>query len=262
MRAARRGSSLLVLALLAVALTSGGWSLRTSAPPAPPRALLAIADLRGHALVLADTGDPARARRIPLAGGPHEIATLPGGRIVASLEQAGALAVVDVATGQTRTLEVGGLPHGVALGGDTLYVTDRSTDRLRRFSIADWHEGASLPAGAWPHAIVRLPDGALAVAHAADDTLSIGGRIVAVSHVPETIAAAPDGRVATAGSLGGAVQFFSAQGVLLATHDVGGRPVRVLFAPDGGTLAVALSADGAVVLLSGGATRRVEVGGV
>ena len=83
-----------------------------------------------------------------------------------------------------------------------------------------------------------------------------------VSHVPESIAVASDGRVATAGSIGGTLHVFDAHGTLLEQHEVGGRPVRLLYDPRGETLAAALSADGAVAILEDGAVRRVVVGGV
>jgi DNA-binding beta-propeller fold protein YncE len=190
------------------------------------------------------------------------MALLPDGRVVVSLEQAGAIAIVDPHPGETRTLDVGGLPHGLALLGGALYVTDRSTDRLRRFSTTDWREGAPVSVGAWPHAVARLPDGTLAVANAADDTLIIAEAVVPVSQVPETIAVAADGRVATAGSLGGVVHLFSRDGAPEGSHEVGGRPVRVLFAPDGDILAVALSSEAAVAMIEGGRVRRIVVGGV
>ncbi len=259
---APRGWPLLLVACAALAV-AGGTRANRSEVLGPPPARLLIADLRGRALVVVDTGDPSSPRRIPLPGGPHEMVSLPGGRVAVSLEQTGAIAVVDVVTGAVvRTLEVGGLPHGLALINHTLFVTDRATDRLRRFDTEDWREEASTPAGAWPHALAQMPGGGLAVANAADDTVNIGGHAVAVSHVPETIAVAHDGRVATAGSLGGAVQVFSRTGAPVSWHEVGGRPVRVLFSPDGSTLAIALSADGAVALIASDGVRRVDVGGV
>ena len=104
------------------------------------------------------------------------------------------------------------------------------------------------------------------VANAADDTLSIGDRTLSVSHVPESVAVAPDGRVATAGSVGGVVHIFDAAGTLISRTDVGGRPVRLLYDPSGRVLAVSLSAAGAVALLEQNfgqnEVRRVGGGGV
>ena len=227
---------------------------------------LAVADLRGHALVLLDTADGSR-RTIPLPGGPHEMALLPDGRLVLSLEQSGALAVVDPASGAVETLAVGGLPHGLAVIGNVLIVTDRSRDVLRRFELtgrtaADWRELVPVPAGHWPHIIAPLPDGEFAVANAGDSTLRIGTHLVAASNTPETLAVSPTGEVATAGSLGGVVQAFGADGTLQWQRLVGGRPVRVAYAPDGLTLAVSVSADGTVALIGPAhVVRTVTVGG-
>ena len=161
-----------------------------------------------------------------------------------------------------QTLEVGGTPHGLAVAGDTLYVTDRSVDAIRRFTIGSWAEQPPIAAGAMPHIVASRSDGSLAVVNAADDTLTLGNRAVHVSHVPESIAVAVDGRVATAGSVGGMVHVFDRLGAAVEEHEVGGRPVRLLYAPSGRVLAVALSADGTIALVEDGVVRRVTVGGV
>ena len=228
----------------------------------PPPLTLAVADLRGQVLVVMHTGNPAEPRRIPLPGGPHEIAALPDGRVAVSLEQFGAIAIVDVVTGAVETLEVGGTPHGLAVAGDTLYVTDRSVSAVRRFAIGAWHERAPIASGTWPHIVALRPDGSLAIANAADDTLTVGDRTLRVSHVPESIAVAADGRVAAAGSVGGTLHVFDASGAPTAQYHLGGRPVRLLYDPRGGVLAAALSADGTVALLEREELRRVVVGGV
>ncbi len=113
-----------------------------------------------------------------------------------------------------------------------------------------------------PHIVASRPDGSLAIANAADDTLTLGDRAIHVSHVPESIAVGLDGRVATAGSVGGTLHVFDASGAPIAEHEVGGRPVRLLYAPNGRVLAAALSADGTVALVEDGVVRRITVGGV
>lgn len=225
---------------------------------------LLVADLRGRALVIVDLARPEELRRIALPGGPHELLELPDGRIVASLEQSGALAVVDLASGEVERIATGGLPHGLALDGTTLYVTDRAVGGVRRFDTGDWSEREPVEAGAWPHAVAVLPGGALAVANASASTLLIGGHERAVSELPETIALAPDGTaVATAGALGGAVEVYALDGSPLRRIAVGGRPVRVAFSPDGRLIAAALSAGASVALIDeDGAVDHIAVSGV
>ncbi|MFA7249278.1 MAG: YncE family protein [Dehalococcoidia bacterium] len=229
---------------------------------APPPSTLLIADLRGHALVVASTADPSGVLRIPLPGGPHEMVALPDGRVAVSLEQYRAIALVDPRTGHVESLDVGGTPHGLAVAGDTLYVTDRSVSAVRRFALGTWEERTPVPAGAWPHIVEPRPDGSLAIANAADDTVTLGERSASVSQVPESIAVAPDGSVATAGSIGGTLHIFDAAGKPLARYDIGGRPVRLQYDPSGRVLAASLSADGTVALVERGVVRRVAVGGV
>lgn len=228
----------------------------------PPALTLAVADLRGHALVVVRTDDRSATRRIALPGGPHEMVALPDGRLVVSLEQYGALAVVDVARGDVTRLTVGGVPHGLAVDGTTLYVTDRSADAVRRFSIDTLEERAPLPVGVTPHIVATGADGTLLVANAGEDTLNIGERKLPVSHVPESIAVGADGVVATAGSIGGTLHLFDRDGRAIGAHDLGGRPVRLQYDSPGRVLAASLSAERAVAFVEGGSVRRVVVGGV
>ena len=274
MRAARRGAgrlfrdrlSLLAVAALVAALaasSAGGGRVDGRNGPGPAGVLL-IADLRGHELVVLDLKRPHEPRRIALPGGPHELLRLDDGRVVASLEQRGALAIVDLRAGAVETLELGGLPHGLAVHDGVLYVTDRSAGVVRRLRVAGWRELAPLAAGIWPHAVATLPDGEPVVASAGDDMLRIGERALTVSAMPETVALAPDGgRVAVAGARGGELEVFTADGAALLTVELGGRPVRLAFAPDGAVLAVALSAGRAVALIdAAGTVTRVPVPGV
>ncbi len=226
--------------------------------------LLVVADIRGQAVVLVDGQTGEVVTRIAVPGGPHELLELPDGRILASLEQSGRFALIDFDTGDIETIEVGGVPHGIALHGETLLVTDRATSQVRRFELAGWRELAPIETGRWPHAVAVLSDGRLAIAEAGPSTLSIGDEPVPVSELPETVAVDP-GRtlIATAGALGGALQLFDAAGSVLLETALGGRPVRVVFSPDGGTIAVALSAAHEVALVDlDGGVRRVPVTGV
>lgn len=270
-RSPRGTARALLIAAFALLLA---WALPVEAAPHGPAArgisaegehrLLAIADLRGHALLILDPATPESARRISLPGGPHELALLPDGRVAASLEQSGSLAVVDLASGAVEVVALGGVPHGLALRDGVLHVTDREHGTVRRLRLDDWIEESAVEAGIWPHAVEVLPGGGLVVADAATSTLRIGGRVLATSELPETVAISRDGtRIATAGAYGDSVEVFAVDGTLLMRTAVGGRPVRVAFSPVGDQLAVALSAQGVVSLLDGqGVVRRVEVGGL
>lgn len=258
--------------LMAVAFAGALLSLGLFASaPVPRGEQLAVADLRGHALVVIDPTRPDEARRISLPGGPHELLRLPDGRIAVSLEQSGAVAVVDIGTGVVESIETGGLPHGLALQrtlkGDRLLVTDREHDAVRRFAASGaaptWNELEAIPAGGWPHAVVAGARGVVAIARARDSMLSVDGRDIAVSALPETLALAPDGdRFATAGALGGAVQIVNRDGFVELDTPVEGRPVRAVFSPDGMLVAVALSAASEVAFVErSGGVRRVVVAG-
>ncbi len=246
------GAAVLAVALAVFALT---WS-----PGRAPDPLL-VADLRGHALVILDPADPESARSIPLPGGPHELLCLPDGRVLVSLEQSGMLALVDLADGTVEEIKVGGIPHGLAIADGIVFVTDRSVDVVRRFEVDGWRELDPIVTNAWPHAVAVLPDGGLAVTSAHPGAVILDGVGVAVGETTETVAVREDGAVATAAATDGVVMVMTPDGESLGRWDVGGRPVRVAFAPDG-TLAVALSAAHAVALIDGDVVRQVAVEGV
>ena len=100
------------LALVAIVSLFLAWPAGSESPELEGR--LAVADLRGHALILIDLEDTDTATRLALPGAPHELVELPDGRIVASLPRVGALAIVDI-SGDTEIVGVGGIPHGLAL---------------------------------------------------------------------------------------------------------------------------------------------------
>lgn len=258
-----------IAAVLAIVLLSiAAWPGTIGAGAAND--VLVVADLRGQALIVLDPSHPESARRIALPGGPHELLALPDGRVAVSLEQGGAIALVDLAHETAEVRSVGGLPHGLALGrGDDgtalLLVTDRAADAVRRFRLDDFTERAPIGVGAWPHAVAALDGDRVAVALAHADAVRMVGdgddRVVATSALPETIDVdAAHRRVATAGALGDTVEVVDWLGERVATYPVsGGRPVRVRYAPDG-TLAVALSAARAVEVISPqGVARRLPV---
>ena len=127
----------LVVALVAMLATvalylNASPATTVSTPPADGR--LIVADLRGDALVVIDLGG-APPRHIALPGGPHELLRLPDGRIVASLEQAGALAVIEIDSGTVETVVTGGSPHGLGYDAGTLFFTDRDASAVRRLIV-------------------------------------------------------------------------------------------------------------------------------
>ena len=188
------GGRLLIAALAALALlaalyiTGSIGSDAVSGGDPGPRAVLLIADLRGQALVVVDLERAGSPTRIAVPGGPHELVLLDDGRAVTSLEQQGALAVVDLDEGSVEIIEVGGLPHGLAVSDGLLYVTDRSIGAVRRLRVDGWSELSPLPAGAAPHAVRALPGGELVIVSAGDDAVRIGDRLLRVSALPETVA--------------------------------------------------------------------------
>ncbi len=187
------------------------------------------------------------------------------------------LAIVDPRSGEVREVPTGGMPHGLAVADGVLYVSDRERDAVRRFFVATWVELAPLPSGHWPHAVVATADG-VAVANAGDSKLTLsmsspsnsadpmlaGSNVVLrTSALPETIASAADGRIATAGALGDSVDVFDRDGARVFQREVGGRPVRVGFSTNGRTIAAALSASREVAFIDdGGDVRHVSVGGM
>lgn len=225
--------------------------------------LLVVADLRGQALIVVDPTAPEAARRIPVPGGPHELLRMPDGRVVVSLEQSGALVLVDLVTGEVERRGVGGRPHGLALQPDgVLLVTDRDAEAVRRFVLASGEELAPLRAEGWPHAVMLGPAGDVIVALASADAVQAGSLRLAAPDLAETVAVAADGRIATAGALDGVVVVYDRAGDIIERYEVGGRPVRVMFDVTADRLAVALSAAGAVAVIEDGRLRIVRVAGV
>lgn len=251
-------AALVAVLLLVVAARSPGSSSAASPPD-----LLVVADLRGQALIVVDLAVPKAARRIPVPGGPHELLSLPDGRVVVSLEQSGALAFVHLATGEVEHREIGGRPHGLALQPDgVLLVTDRDAEAVRRFGLRGGEELVPLRAEGWPHAVALGPAGEVIVALASADAVQVDSLRLAAPDLAETVAVAPDGRIATAGALDGVVVVYDRAGRVLERYQVGGRPVRVMFDAGGDRLAVALSAAGAVAVIEDGRVRVAPVAGV
>jgi DNA-binding beta-propeller fold protein YncE len=248
------------LAVLALLIA---WPTADRVRAARHDAQLVVADLRADELLLVDVGQAAVIDRIPMPGGAHELLELPDHRVLVSIEQAGRLALVDLETGSVLEIPIGGTPHGLAFDGEVVFVTDRDADEVRRFHLSTWEELDPIPTGRWPHAVVLTSDGSIAVAAALDDAIVIGDQLVAVSGLPETVDIAPDGAIAAAGAVGGELHILAPDGSEELRISLGGRPVRVRFAPDGESVAVALSASGEVARVGrDGQLERVPVPGV
>lgn len=249
-----------LLFLLALLVT---WLVAARVGAAGQQDQLLVADLRADELLLVDTGSRGVTSRLALPGAPHELLELPDGRVVASIEQHGLLAIADLDSGQIEVVAVGGVPHGLALDDDLLLVTDRGSDQIRRFELDGWNELAPIATARWPHAVAVTLDGRVIVAAALDNVLALGPALIETSELPETVSIASDGTIATAGAIGGELLLVDATGGEQLRVALGGRPVRVLFAPDGRTVAVALSASGQVALVDrAGVVRRIAVPGV
>lgn len=255
---ATAGIAALAMAVLAVLVALG----TSEASTAGAEGTLLVADLRGDALLVLDPESLAVRQRIGLPGGAHELLQLPDRRVLVSIEQQGQLVVVDLADGRIEVIEVGGTPHGLALAGDRVLVTDRAIDAVRRFDFPAWSELPSVPTGRWPHAVGVTPNGDVAVAVADGGALEIGGRVYPLGRTTETLDIRADGTVAVAAATDGVVATYSADEEMAGRWDVGGRPVRVHFSDDGTRLAVALSAAGAVAIIDAAGVRTVDVTGV
>ena len=152
--------------------------------------------------------------------------------------------------------------HGLALHDGVLLVTDRAVNQVRRFRLDGWYELDPVQTAEWPHAVRVTPTGGVAVATAVAGRLDVDGVGQVVGRTTETLDVRSDGAIAVAAATDGVVAVYDDAFALEGRWDVGGRPVRVLFSPDGATLAVALSAAGAVALIDAGGPRIVPVAGV
>lgn len=98
-----------------------------------PGGRLAIADTRGHALVVYDTEPKLRfARRIPLDGTPLGLATGDDGRVWVALSERNRAFPVDLETGRSgRSIRTVRDPFSLAAGDGVLAIASRSTGTLQ-----------------------------------------------------------------------------------------------------------------------------------
>lgn len=185
-----------------------------------------------------DIASRTRLRTIDLSpnAGPHGIAWLPDGRIVATTERSKSLVIVDTARG----------------------------DAVR--SIATSQRGTHMVAVAPDHRrayTANIQDGSVSVLD-----LATGRKLrdIAVGGQPEGIALTPDGRTLWVGDLQGArVQAYdTASFERVAKVATGPVPIRVLASPDGRWIVTSNLGCGCLTLIDAAtraAVRTVDVGG-
>lgn len=190
----------------------------------------AVVAYGGQSIDVFDVATRTRLRTIDLAPnqGPHGIAWLPDGRIVATTERSQSIAVVDTRGGDRVTR--------IATGQQGTHMVAVTPDRRRAFT-------ANIGSGT-----VSVLD--LAVGRKLSD-IAVGGR-------PEGIALTPDGRTLWVGDLEGArVQAYDARTLRrLAEVRTGAVPIRVLASPDGRWIVTSNLGDGSLSVIDAG-TRRV-----
>ena len=189
----------------------------------PDGRLAAVVAYGARSIDVFDVASREKLRTIDLSPneGPHGIAWLPDGRILATTERSQSLTIVDTSDGDRVTA----IPTGQA-GSHMVAVTP---DHRRAFT-------ANIPAGT-----VSVLD--LAAGTKIRD-IAVGGR-------PEGIALTPDGRTLWVGDLEGArVQAFDASSYeRVAEVRSGPVPIRVLASPDGRWIVTSNLGNGSLTVI-------------
>ena len=189
----------------------------------PDGRLAAVVAYGARSIDIFDVGTRAKLRTIDLSpnDGPHGIAWLPDGRIVATTERSQSLTIVDTSNGD----RVSAIPTGQ----QGTHMVAVAPDHRRAFT-------ANIAAGT-----VSVLD--LAAGTKIRD-IDVGGR-------PEGIALTPDGRTLWVGDLEGArVQAFDANSFeRLAEVRTGQVPIRVLASPDGRWIVTSNLGTGSLTLI-------------
>ncbi len=81
----------------------------------PDRSVLYVSNRVGGSLVALDPVSLALRRTYPLPGGPDDMGVAPDGKLWIALRFAEQVAVMDAATGDYETIDVGRSPHGIFL---------------------------------------------------------------------------------------------------------------------------------------------------
>lgn len=198
----------------------------------------AVVAYGGAAIDIFDVASRAKLRTIDLSPnrGPHGIAWLPDGRILATTERSQSLAIVD--TGASDRVSA------IATGQRGTHMVAVTPDRRRAFTA-------------------NIADGTVSVLDLAGGAklrdINVGGN-------PEGIALTPDGRTLWVGDLEGArVQAFDA-GTFerLAEVRTGPVPIRVLSSPDGRWIVTSNIGNGSLTVIDAAtrtAAREIQLSG-
>ena len=192
----------------------------------------AVVAYGGSTIDIFDVATRARVRTIELAPneGPHGIAWLADGRILATTERSQSLAIVDTRRGDAVS--------AIATGQQGTHMVAVSPDRRRAYT-------ANIGAGT-----VSVLD------------LAAGTKLrdIAVGGAPEGIALTPDGRTLWVGDLQGArVQAFdTASFARVAEVATGPVPIRVVASPDGRWIVTSNLGCGCLTIIDAQTRARVR----
>ena len=244
---------LLILALAALPILIGAAMLRPTAPPAE-RGTLYTANLRSSDISAIDLATGKEAARVPVAENPHEFTGGLGNVWVSNYRSA---RVTVFGHDLHREVPVPGEPHGLAVSGSHIAVTQGRAGRVSLVDSATGEIVSDIETGGEPHMLTAsanrlyVVDAANGVLLELDPAQATVTRRVAVGQTPESVAVSPDGgAIAVANARSFAVSLVDMDSfVERARIAVPGAPVRVAYSPDGRTLAVSLQDTGFVLLL-------------
>jgi YVTN family beta-propeller protein len=248
--------------LLLVAVIAG----RRGAPP--EHGLLYVANLRSSDISVIDLATGRETARIPVADNPHELIAAEDAVWVSNYRSAAVTLLsardrpdspfpLGKGVGGLGLFPVSGEPHGLAVVGERVAVTQGRDGRVALIDAITGGLTAEIVVGGEPH-MAAAAGGRLYVVDAAGDALveidpdagAVTRRLV-VGRTPESLALSPDGRTAAVANARSAdlslvdLASFTER----ARVPLPGAPVRVLYSPDGRTLAVSLNDTGRVLLL-------------
>lgn len=217
--------------------------------------LLYVANLRSSDVSMVDVSSMREVGRFPVATNPHEFVALSAGILVSNYRSATVTTLAG--DGTARSTQVGGEPHGLAVAGTVVAVTQGRQGTVAILDVATLTARAVVQTGGELHTatsfggMIYVVDAAGGLLLEIDPLRAAVTRQVRVGDIPESVAVSPDGQtVAVANARSGDISLVDRETFVERTRaDARGAPVRVLFMPDGQTLAAALNDTGAVALL-------------